>query len=639
MNSKSDRTTIETSFDVVVIGGGHAGIEAAMASSRLGCRTALMTMDAETIGQMSCNPAIGGTAKGHVVREIDALGGVMAKLIDAAGIQFRMLNRSKGPAMWSPRAQADRTRYRQVAREYVEHQSGLSIVEDTVAELIVEDDTLIGVRGASGVEYRCTAAVVSSGTFLRGLMHTGTESTEGGRIGEPASQGLSDCLRGVGLRLGRMKTGTPPRVDGETIDFDAMSEQLGDDPPPRFSYTPSEPELPQVSCWLTRTNATTHELLRAGFDESPLYTGRIQGIGPRYCPSIEDKISRFTERESHRLLIEPEGIDTTEVYINGFSTSLPEDIQRDALRTVQGMEHVEIIRYGYAVEYDFVYPQQLRSTLEAKSINGLYFAGQVCGTSGYEEAAGQGLMAGINAARSIQGMPSVVLRRDEAYIGVMIDDLVTRGVDEPYRLFTSRAEHRLLLRQDNADVRLANSAFAAGMISETELQVRQGKERRVQSLVDRINAARVNPRQANDVLVSLSSPRITQTVDVPRLLKRPEVALRDIERMNGPIDPDAVESELVQAEFIVKYEGYLKRQEAAAARQVSMDRRMLPTEFDYASIPALRTEAKERLSEVRPKTIGQASRIPGITPADIAVVAIVNEQRRRSRRKRATVDI
>lgn len=625
-----------SSADVIVVGGGHAGVEAAMSAARLGAETMLITMAPESIGQMSCNPAIGGTAKGHVVREIDALGGVMARIIDETGIQFKMLNRSKGPAMWSPRAQADRRMYAAAARRTVESAERVSVVADLATEIIVESGAVVGIRGLSGCEYRCRKLIVCSGTFLRGLLHTGLETREGGRDGEPAANALSRSLAALGLRLGRLKTGTPPRVDGATLNYDAMAVQPGDKPPVFFSYNTPARVIEQVDCWLTHTNEQTHEALRSGFDRSPLFTGRIQGIGPRYCPSVEDKVARFPDRVSHQIFIEPEGLDTTEVYVNGFATSLPVDIQDRALRTIRGMEEARIVRYGYAVEYDFVYPQQLLPSLETKEVRGLYLAGQICGTSGYEEAAGQGLMAGINAARALNGAPPVILGRHEAYIGVMIDDLVTKGVEDPYRLFTSRAEHRLLLRQDNADIRLAERAREAGMIDEKEYERRMDRRKRIEGHVTAIGGVKVAPGQANPVLESIDSTPIKEAQRGTQLLKRPEVRLTHLETMvDCSFEGDA--DELHQAEIQVKYEGYLLRQEQAAARQADLGRREIPEDMDYDGVAALSAEAKEKLKAVRPVTVGQASRIPGITPADISVVSIAIEARRRNRANHAVV--
>jgi len=627
--STSASCDVVTSCDVLVVGGGHAGIEAAMAASRLGCRVILMTMDPEKIGQMSCNPAIGGTAKGHVVREIDALGGVMAKLIDETGIQFKMLNRSKGPAMWSPRAQADRARYRAAAKAMIEADPRITIVQDIAARCVVEGGGLVGLVGVSGREYACRTAIISSGTFLNGLMHVGLRTEVGGRVDEPAATHLSESLRALGLSLGRLKTGTPPRVDGRTLDYSAMKLQPGDEPPPFFSFTAPRRTFEQVACWLTSTTERTHEIIRGGLDRSPLFTGRIKGIGPRYCPSIEDKVVRFPERDHHQIFIEPEGLNTSEVYVNGFASSLPEEVQLAALRAVRGMEEAVMNRPGYAVEYDFVFPHQLYPSLETKLVRRLYLAGQINGTSGYEEAAGQGLMAGINAARSVMGLPPVILGRHEAYISVMIDDLVTKGTEDPYRLFTSRAEHRLLLRQDNADTRLADRALEAGMIDEAEHRRRKDKVRRVQVFVEALERTRIGPEEANPVLAARGTAPIGAPQSAVHLLRRPEITLADLDAM-AALGDDLSPEERWQAEVAVKYEGYLARQEEAAERQQALERRQIPADMEYAKVVALSAEAKQKLANVRPTTLGQAARVPGITPADIAVLAIALEQRRRS---------
>ncbi|MDP6125014.1 MAG: tRNA uridine-5-carboxymethylaminomethyl(34) synthesis enzyme MnmG, partial [Candidatus Latescibacteria bacterium] len=511
--------------DVLVVGGGHAGVEAACIAAKMGCSVAMMTMDSRAISRMSCNPAIGGTAKGHLVREIDALGGVMARLIDATGIQFNMLNRSRGPAVWSPRAQADRAAYGSAACDIVNQHPRIEIIEDTTHSIIAKDRHVQGVVGAGGAEYRSRSVIICAGTFMRGLMHSGETQTQGGRTGEQASVGLSASLKEIGLELGRFKTGTPPRVDGDTIDRSVMQRQDGDEPIPFFSFDPPDRVLEQVPCWLTQTTPATHDILRDNLHLSPLFSGQIEGIGPRYCPSVEDKIVRFADKDSHQVFIEPEGLGTNEVYVNGFSTSMPPQVQLDALHTIPGMESAVMTRAGYAVEYDYVNPIQLSSRLEVLGLEGLYLAGQVCGTSGYEEAAAQGLMAGINAARTCQELGGVVIGRDQAYIGVMIDDLVTKGVDEPYRLFTSRAEHRLLLRQDSADLRLCDVAHSVGTIDSTTYRRRRAKNDEIDRVSEFLNRSNVTPEKANPILLSRSTTPIEEPRRAAQLLRRPEIRL------------------------------------------------------------------------------------------------------------------
>lgn len=614
-------------YDVVVVGGGHAGCEAALAAARMGCSVLLLTMNVDTVAQMSCNPAVGGLAKGHLVREIDALGGEMARVIDRTGIQFRMLNRSKGPAVWSPRAQADRMAYRTEMRRRVEEEEGIDLKQAHVTEVLTDGGRVAGVGTEFGGGFAGRAVVLTTGTFLNGLMHVGLVSVPGGRAAEFPSVGLSGSLSRMGLRLGRLKTGTSPRVDGATVDRSTMACQEGDEAPAPFSFSTGELEVDQVPCCITRTSEATHHVLREGLDRSPLYTGRIRGVGPRYCPSIEDKIVRFPDRESHQLFVEPEGRTTTEMYLGGFATSLPEDVQIRALRTVRGMEDVEIVRPGYAVEYDFVFPTQLRPWLEAKAVEGLFLAGQINGTSGYEEAAAQGFMAGVNAALRVIGEPPFALDRSEAYIGVLVDDLVTKGTEEPYRMFTSLAEYRLLLRQDNADVRLLGPARRLGLVGEEAIRDRESKRRGVKRLVDGLRSSRVDVTSANEMLERRGSARILEACSPAHLLKRPEVSWEDV----GPLLELRAESWEWgrQAEIEIKYEGYVARQHAQVEKFRRMEARPIPEDVDYGAVGSLSSEAREKLSEVKPVSVGQASRISGVSPSDIWVLMIHLEKRRR----------
>ncbi len=598
-------------YDIIVVGAGHAGCEAALAGSRMGAETALLTINLDTIAYMSCNPAIGGLAKGQLAREVDALGGEMGKVIDATGIQFRMINTSKGPAMHSPRAQADKARYSLEMKHRIEQQEGLTLRQEMADELLVEDERVQGVSCRSGLSYRAPAVVLTTGTFLRGVLHCGQWQTTGGRMGELSAEGLTGTIKEVGLDVERLKTGTPPRVNGRTLNFDEMEIQHGDADPPTFSFSTDSIEQEQVPCYMTYTNSETHEIIRSGLDRAPLYTGQIQHTGPRYCPSIESKIVRFEDRDSHQLFIEPEGRNTLEFYCNGLFTSLPRDVQEDMIHTIPGMEEAEIMRYGYAVEYDYVPPTQLWPSLETKNIPGLYHAGQINGTSGYEEAAGQGIVAGINAARSLDGREPLILGRDEAYIGVLIDDLVTLGTEEPYRMFTSLAEYRLLLRQDNADRRLMRYGYDNGLISESQWQHLQEKE----DAIEQVEKYLDNHRHEGDLL--------------SKMLRRPEM---DLEKL-GEIDP--VVRELVpddevreQVEIDAKYEGYLDRQRREIEKFRESENKKIPGWIDYDEMPELRNEAKEKLSEVQPLSIGQASRISGISPADISVLMIYIEGRK-----------
>ncbi len=615
-------------YDIVVIGAGHAGIEAALAAARMDCIVLLMTMDMAATGRMSCNPAIGGTAKGNLVREIDALGGEMAKIADATGIQFRMLNRSKGPAVWSPRAQNDREAYSVEARRHIEAQPNLHVMQDMITEIIAEDGEVKGVETATGVRIACKAIVVSSGTFLNGVMHTGMKSRIGGRFNEPPATGLTASLEKLGFVSGRLKTGTPPRVDRRSIDFTQLEEQPGDADPEPFSFQTRQVTKDQVSCFLTYTNARTHEVLRTGFDQSPMFTGVIKGIGPRYCPSIEDKIVRFADKGRHQIFLEPEGRDTDVVYVNGFSTSLPAEIQYEAMKTVPGLERVEMLRAGYAVEYDFFPPHQVKLSLETHLVRGLFFAGQINGTSGYEEAAGQGIMAGINAALGIKGEKPLVLSRSEAYIGVLIDDLVNKGTDEPYRMFTSRAEYRLMLRQDNADRRLMKYGRKLGLIPSNVYDSLNEKERYIETLTKYVETKSVPPSAVNPYLESIGSSLISENEKLAQLVKRQDVSLSDILQLEYlrqdslPMDAAASKDVVRQVEIETKYAGYISRQYEEIDRFERFESMEIPENFEFRRVKSLSTEATEKLAKVKPTSIGQASRISGVSPADISVLMV-----------------
>jgi tRNA uridine 5-carboxymethylaminomethyl modification enzyme len=612
-------------YDVIVIGGGHAGIEASLASARLHCHTLLISLSSKSIGRLSCNPAIGGTAKGHLVREIDALGGEMGKIADVTGIQFKMLNKSKGPAVWSPRSQNDRELYAAEATKRVLNQSGLDALEDSVCNILIEDKKICGVRTFLGFEIKCKCLVICAGTFLNGLMHTGLKNRIGGRFGEPPSKGITESLKGLGFVSGRLKTGTPPRIDYNSIDFKSVELQESDNPPIPFSYQTDEITNKLIPMYLTHTNEGTHKILEKGFDRSPMFTGKIKGIGPRYCPSIEDKIFRFADRNSHQIFLEPEGYNTNVVYVNGFSTSLPEEIQYEGLRTIRGLENVNMLRAGYAVEYDFFPPNQLKHSLETKIISGLFFAGQINGTSGYEEAAGQGLIAGVNAANIVLKRPPIVLRRSQAYIGVMIDDLINKSTDEPYRMFTSRAEHRLLLRQDNADRRLMGLGHSIGLINDDQHKKLLEKERRISSAVDYFNRTFVHQKKINLLLDKKGEPPVAEPDNLSKLLKRSSIKIGDLRFV---IEDENILSNISagdvaeQVEIDLKYEGYISRELDQISRFTKFEEFQLSENFDYSKIRSLSNEGRERLQKIKPRSLGQASRISGVTTSDISVLAI-----------------
>ena len=614
-------------YDVIVVGAGHAGSEAAAAAANMGSKTLLITMNLQNIAQMSCNPAMGGIAKGQIVREIDALGGYSGIVSDTSAIQFKMLNKSKGPAMWSPRVQSDRMRFAEDWRLLLEKTPNLDFYQEMVSGLIIENHKVVGVKTSLGIEVKAKTVVLTNGTFLNGLIHIGDKNFGGGRAGERAATGITEDLINLGFDAGRMKTGTPPRVDGRSLDYSKMIEQPGDENPEKFSYLDlTKPLKSQRSCHMTYTSPGVHDLLREGFDRSPMFNGRIQSVGPRYCPSIEDKINRFADKDRHQLFVEPEGWNTVEVYVNGFSTSLPEDVQFNALRSVAGFENVKFFRPGYAIEYDYFPPTQLKHTLETKLVDGLFFAGQINGTTGYEEAASQGLMAGINASLKVQERDPFTLKRDEAYIGVLIDDLITKGTEEPYRMFTSRAEYRTLLRQDNADFRLTPKGYELGLASEERLRRMEEKQTKASNFVQFFKDTSVTPEEINPILESKDSAKVKQQDKMFKLYARPNITIDDMRKVasvNDYIMANELDSEVIeQTEIQVKYAGYIEKEKNNADKLNRLENVKIPTDFDYSKLKSMSMEARQKLSEIQPVSISQASRISGVSPNDISVLLV-----------------
>ena len=614
-------------YDLIVVGAGHAGSEAAAAAANMGSKTLLITMNLQNIAQMSCNPAMGGIAKGQIIKEIDALGGYSGIVTDFSAIQFKMLNKSKGPAVWSPRAQSDRMMFSLKWRELLEETPNLDFYQDSVVGLLVKKNKIKGVVTQLGLQIKSKTVILTNGTFLNGLIHVGEKQFGGGRVGEKASFGITENLTTLGFVSGRMKTGTPPRVDGRSLNYNKMEEQPGDANPGRFSYLPSSPVLTnQRSCYVTYTNAKTHDLLREGFDRSPMFNGRIKSVGPRYCPSVEDKISRFSEKDRHQIFVEPEGWNTVEVYVNGFSTSLPEEIQYKALKSVPGFEDVKFFRPGYAIEYDYFPPTQLKHSLETKLVEGLFFAGQINGTTGYEEAASQGLMAGINASLKLSGKEPFILKRNEAYIGVLIDDLITKGTDEPYRMFTSRAEFRMLLRQDNADLRLTEISNNIGLASNDRLSIVMSKKKKTEHMIDFIKNLSVKPEEINEILIAKGSSPVSQSMKLFKLFSRPQLAFKDISSIesvaNYLIDNNVMTEIIEQVEIQVKYSGYIDKESSNAEKLNALENISIPKNFDYSRLKCLSSEAKSKLENIKPISLSQASRISGVSPADISAMLV-----------------
>ena len=612
-------------YDVIVVGAGHAGCEAAHSAAQMGSKVLLITMNMNTIAQMSCNPAMGGVAKGQIVREVDALGGMSGIISDKTMIQFRMLNRSKGPAMWSPRCQSDRMRFAEEWRMALEENQNVDFWQEMVSGLLIENNKVVGVKTQMNIEFKAKSVVLTNGTFLNGLIHIGEKNFGGGRTSEARSTGITEQLVSIGFEAGRMKTGTPPRVDGRSLDYSKMEEQKGDENPSKFSYLNTENLTKQRSCWITYTNQEVHDVLKTGFDKSPMFAGRIKGLGPRYCPSVEDKINRFADKDRHQIFVEPEGWNTVEMYVNGFSTSLPEDVQYEALKKIPGFENVRMFRPGYAIEYDFFPPTQLKSTLETKLVENLFFAGQINGTTGYEEAACQGLMAGINAHQKAQGLEEFVLNRSEAYIGVLIDDLINKGTDEPYRMFTSRAEYRTLLRQDNADIRLTEKGYNIGLASEERLINVKTKIEKSAELIEKLKVVKVSPKEVNEKLQAFGTAELREKVSLWSLLRRPNIEIKDLRTLTDEVEnlfAAYKEDVLEQAEINVKYESYIEKEQLMVNKLQRLENLNIPTDFDYMQLKTISIEGRQKLTKIRPQTIGQASRISGVSVSDVSVLMV-----------------